>query len=181
MSFERSGEKHFTASVLVENRGAFLLLYHPRLEMWLYPGGHVEPNEEPQEAALRELEEEVAISAELLSCGAAPEMRLDIDPGSVAELPVPLAVLSEMIPNKGGGHHWHIDMIYIARAGDDQRARLSNSDEYRWVSSDQAQHLKCPRELPSLMRRAQSFLRHEASRSAANFAIDRPDVSPNIV
>jgi 8-oxo-dGTP diphosphatase len=157
MNFERTGEKHFTASVLVENRGAFLLLFHHKLGMWLYPGGHVEPNEEPQDAARRELEEEVAISAELLCCGAAPAARLEVD-HTVAELPVPLAVLSEMIPNKGGGHHWHIDMVYLARVSDDQRAHLTDRQKFRWVSPDQAAGLRCPRELPSLMRKAQAVL-----------------------
>jgi 8-oxo-dGTP diphosphatase len=71
MPTERSGAKHFTASVLVENRGEFLLLYHRKLSMWLHPGGHVEADEEPQDAVLRELEEETAINVPLVSCGLA--------------------------------------------------------------------------------------------------------------
>ena len=148
MASERAGTKQFTASVLVENQGAFLVLYHQKLGFWLYPGGHVEPDEEPQDAALRELEEEAAISARLLSCGAAPHLPIQIEGETTAELPVPLSVLCERIPDKDGGHHWHIDMIYVARATDDQRALFVDRVDAKWVTSDEAERLDCPRELP---------------------------------
>jgi ADP-ribose pyrophosphatase YjhB (NUDIX family) len=32
-----------------------LLVYHRKLAMWLPPGGHVEPNELPDDAAVREV------------------------------------------------------------------------------------------------------------------------------
>jgi len=44
-------------AVLVED-GRVLLIRHERLGVWLYPGGHVEPNETPREAAEREFREE---------------------------------------------------------------------------------------------------------------------------
>ena len=43
----RTGTKHFTASALIENRGRFLVQFHQKLGLWLYPGGHIEENEEP--------------------------------------------------------------------------------------------------------------------------------------
>lgn len=47
--------------------GAFevLLIEHKKLGVWLCPGGHVEPNERPDEAALRELKEEMGLAAAL--------------------------------------------------------------------------------------------------------------------
>ena len=158
MAIERSGTKHFTASILVENRGEFLLLYHDKLRQWLYPGGHVEDNEEPQHAALRELEEEAAISATMLSCQPASAVSLNIDEQVVAELPMPLSILCERIPDKGG-HHWHIDMIYVGRTDDEQRERLEERADAKWVSPAAAEELACPRELPSLMRKALTILR----------------------
>jgi 8-oxo-dGTP diphosphatase len=158
MHSERAGTKHFTASVLAENRGAFLLLYHRKLGMWLYPGGHVEADEEPQDAVLRELEEEAAITVPLVSCSLAQHFPIELETSSTAELPMPLSILCEQIPDKGGGHHWHIDMIYLGRAADGQRASIISDTEARWMTPEEADSLECPRELPLLMRKALAVL-----------------------
>jgi 8-oxo-dGTP pyrophosphatase MutT (NUDIX family) len=158
MPSERTGVKHFTASVLVENRGEFLLLYHRKLGLWLYPGGHVEADEEPQDAVLRELEEEAAITVPLVSCGLARHMPIQVEASSTAELPMPLSILCEQIPDKEGGHHWHIDMIYLGRASDGERDRVMSDTEIKWVTPEQAEVLTCPCELPLLMRKAQAIL-----------------------
>ena len=42
------------------------LVFHPRLGVWIPPGGHVEPDETPAEAALREVAEEAGLAATLL-------------------------------------------------------------------------------------------------------------------
>lgn len=159
MKARREGTKHFTASILVENNGEFLLLFHEKLNMWLYPGGHVEPNEEPQDAALRELEEEAAIAVSLLSCAIQPALEVEIDHATAAELPMPLSMLCEKILEKQGGHHWHIDMIYLARASDEQRETLMGRTGFQWATPEAAARLRCPSELPSLMRKAQSVLK----------------------
>lgn len=158
----RTGVKHFTASALVENRGEFLLLYHRKLGMWLYPGGHVEADEEPQDAALRELEEEAAITASLVCCRPLRGMPVQLEVSTTAELPMPLSILCEQIPDKDGGHHWHIDMIYLARADDAQRVHVRSDTKAIWAGPDQADGLDCPRELPLLMRKALVILGNEA-------------------
>jgi 8-oxo-dGTP pyrophosphatase MutT (NUDIX family) len=47
-----------------------LLLFHAKLAMWLPPGGHVDPDELPDEAAVREVLEETGVQArfEALVC-----------------------------------------------------------------------------------------------------------------
>ena len=61
----QSAEEHMTASVLVVDAvsRAILLVLHPTLKMWIRPGVHVDPNELPWDAALRELEEETTLQA----------------------------------------------------------------------------------------------------------------------
>lgn len=52
-------DKHFTATALLRNqKGEFLLHKHRKLGCWLPPGGHLEDNEEPQDAVMREVREE---------------------------------------------------------------------------------------------------------------------------
>ena len=47
-------ERHFTATAYVVSGEKTLLIWHIGLRMWLPPGGHCEPNEDPVEAAVRE-------------------------------------------------------------------------------------------------------------------------------
>ncbi len=44
----------------------FLLVDHKKANLWLPPGGHVEPNEHPKEAVKREAKEELGIEAEFV-------------------------------------------------------------------------------------------------------------------
>lgn len=55
---------HVTASAVVLDpvRGLVLLHLHRRLARWLQPGGHIEPGERPQDAAVRETTEETAVA-----------------------------------------------------------------------------------------------------------------------
>ena len=50
--------KHFTVAVFIVSAGHVLLHPHPKVGLWLPPGGHIEPHELPDDAALRETLEE---------------------------------------------------------------------------------------------------------------------------
>lgn len=55
---------HFTVSafVLTEDRTEVLLVHHRRLDMWIEPGGHVDPTDDGLvSAAMREVEEETGV------------------------------------------------------------------------------------------------------------------------
>ncbi len=58
---------HFTASAFVLNpaRTHLLLIFHQKLELWLQPGGHIDPADESVVmAALREVREETGLECE---------------------------------------------------------------------------------------------------------------------
>lgn len=96
--------RDFTATTFVVASGRTLLLMHRKLARWLPPGGHIEADELPHIAALREVREETGLHVELL----ASERPL----GGVIILPQPHYLLLEQI---SAGHE-HIDLIYFARA-----------------------------------------------------------------
>ena len=59
---------HFTATGIVFNSAKqVLMIFHKKLQVWLLPGGHIEENELPDDAVLREIYEETGVKAEILS------------------------------------------------------------------------------------------------------------------
>jgi 8-oxo-dGTP pyrophosphatase MutT (NUDIX family) len=55
----------FCSEVFVVYDNKVLLRKHDKLDIWLSVGGHIEPNEDPCEAAIREVKEEVGLGIKL--------------------------------------------------------------------------------------------------------------------
>ena len=60
--------RHFCASAYIINpeNKKVLLVRHKKYNKWLQPGGHIEENETPEEAAVREVYEETGIKSTLI-------------------------------------------------------------------------------------------------------------------
>jgi 8-oxo-dGTP pyrophosphatase MutT (NUDIX family) len=102
-------KRHFTATGFVVDGDAVLLHWHAKIKAWLPPGGHVEANEDPVQAVLREIKEETGLSVEIV--GSAPDLGLAY-PEQVAP---PYTIMVEDIDDPVDGFHQHIDMIYFCR------------------------------------------------------------------
>jgi 8-oxo-dGTP pyrophosphatase MutT (NUDIX family) len=103
--------RHFTSTVYVVNDGALALHEHERLGKWLPPGGHVDRDELPHEAGLREVREETGLDVDLV----APQE--DIASETVRSLPQPHhLILADVNVHNGTVGHQHVDMVYYARA-----------------------------------------------------------------
>lgn len=60
-------ETHLVAYfVLLSSDQKILLVDHKKAELWLPPGGHVEPGEHPRDAVIREMREELGVDADFL-------------------------------------------------------------------------------------------------------------------
>lgn len=126
--------RHFTATTYVVNDGATALHHHDRLGIHLPPGGHVDRDELPHEAALREVREETGLEAELVSTAA------DVAGPRGRALPDPAHMMLHDInvhPDGTVGHQ-HIDHLYYARV-DDRRIDPAGDDEadpdrWEWYS-----------------------------------------------
>ena len=101
--------KHFTATAFVVRGDTTLLHWHRRLAQWMPPGGHVEPDEEPVEAALREVREETGLVCEVVATSPTHAF------AEPQQLPAPYTILLENIPDSQEPAHMHIDLIYFVR------------------------------------------------------------------
>ena len=125
MSEEHLG-RHFTVAVFVVWEGKVLLHLHRKLGMWLPPGGHIERDEIPDDAAVREVFEETGLNVELVG-----EKREDVE--EPVQLYRPAGVQLE---NIGPGHQ-HIDLIYFARpAGPTGIKRDYSEDKVGWYAPE---------------------------------------------
>jgi 8-oxo-dGTP pyrophosphatase MutT (NUDIX family) len=101
--------KHFTVSVYLfnENLTKTLLLIHPKFNKWLPPGGHIEENETPEEAARREVAEETGIKDLNFIV---QSNSIDYSDSRTEMLLKPHFMMSQQIEE----NHFHLDMIYFA-------------------------------------------------------------------
>lgn len=98
------------ASSIVIREGEVLLLWHEKLGIWLYPGGHMDENEIPYQTALRETKEETGMKITIINTDAGELMKSD----EASELQRPFKILLEDVPYKAE-HHTHFDMVYLAK------------------------------------------------------------------
>ena len=125
--------RHFTSSGYIVWQSQVLLHWHEKVGSWLPPGGHIEINEDPAQAVLREIREEVDLDVEICST---PD-QLDFDyPLSV---PRPEYVLIEDIDDPIEGAHQHIDMIYFCRPLGDP---LQANNQCIWLTKEDLENVR---------------------------------------
>ena len=122
---------HFTSTAFVVYQGRTLLHWHAKIQQWMPPGGHLEPNEDPVAGAMREVREETGLNVELFSPAPA------YDFAQPAQLLPPVTILVEDVEDEGGPHH-HIDFIYFSRPLEGEALRpVPEIDSWTWVEADQ--------------------------------------------
>lgn len=124
---ESSIPRHFTATGFVVNDDATLLHWHHRVQAWLAPGGHVELDEDPVQAVLREVKEETGFDVELVPTQQDPEV------SNLEQVPSPRTILVEDVYDQKVGAHQHIDMIYFCRL---MGPRPNAPDGWVWFTAE---------------------------------------------
>jgi 8-oxo-dGTP pyrophosphatase MutT (NUDIX family) len=141
-----TGIRHFTASAIVfDYQKRVLVVHHNKIGQWLYPGGHIDSNEDPAQAARRGVLEETGVSAEVVS-----------DPlpdyPAVTVLAAPYAIVEIRVSDSTIGSHRHIELVYVLRAASAQlTSRREEVSAARWVHIADVADLDTPAELPTLV------------------------------
>lgn len=122
----------FTVEVFCVHSGRVLLRLHDKFGIWLGVGGHVELDEDPNQAAHREVAEEVGLEIELVGDASVPT---DARLVGYTQLVAPAFVHRHRV----SGDHEHVVLTYFARALSDAVAAGGEdvSDEWRWVAADE--------------------------------------------
>jgi 8-oxo-dGTP pyrophosphatase MutT (NUDIX family) len=160
-------EGHLTGSALVvaADRQRILLLHHRKLDRWLQPGGHGDPQDASGEAvALREAFEETGI------------LGLDLHP----EAPRPLDVDVHDIPARPSEPaHQHLDLRYlvVAPANAALARSADETHDLRWFAWRELPGLDLDEGLRRALFKAQAVLGVPLART--ELAVKNPDSSGN--
>ncbi len=129
----------FTAEVFIVHKGKVLLRMHDKYKIWLSVGGHIELDEDPNQAAIREVKEEVGLDVKLWD----PRTR-DRSDGFFRDLIPPVAMGRHAALHPSSTQHEHVVMVFFAtsesahvqvhHAGD-------RSDEWKWLSAEELEEL----------------------------------------
>jgi ADP-ribose pyrophosphatase YjhB (NUDIX family) len=120
----------FTVVAFVVHQNRVLLIYHKELKKWLPLGGHIELDEDPEQALFREITEESGLEVDILSQKPVeqfdgrkflyPPVYLDVHPITAT--------------------HQHIGLVYFATAASDQVTLAAEEHEaIRWFSEAELQ------------------------------------------
>jgi len=96
----------FTVSIFISQNRKVLFIFHKQLQRWLPIGGHIELDEHPEQAAIREAKEESGLDVELIG---------DRSPIQKESGFLPLLAPDYMYMHLIKEPHWHIGLIYFAK------------------------------------------------------------------
>lgn len=118
----------FIITLFVVYDGSVLFAHHPRYNKWVPVGGHIELDEDPEQALFREIEEETGLEVEILSD------KPDVQPDAGTKL---LYRPNYMDVYEANPPHKHVALIYFARA---KSADFNKSDEHselKWLKQEE--------------------------------------------
>lgn len=126
----------FTVDVFIVHANRVLLRMHDKYGIWLSPGGHIELNEDPVEAAIREVKEEVGLDVELVG-----------NPKIFTATDISREVLPPVAINRHpvSPTHEHISFVYFARAQSSEiRPTYADdiSEECKWCTKEDLEQME---------------------------------------
>jgi 8-oxo-dGTP diphosphatase len=119
----------FVITVFIVHEDKVLLVNHPRYSKWIGMGGHIELDEDPEQALFREIQEETGLEVEILSHKpgfSSPNTKILYPPNF-------FDVHDANLP------HRHIALIYFAKAKSANAVLSSEHTELKWFNKAELQ------------------------------------------
>lgn len=115
-----------TAGVYIVHNNKVLMRKHDKYGIWVHVGGHVELDEDPVEAAIRECKEEVGLDIKIFDPSAPPP--------SMREGNKHLAQPTHMNIHFINDTHQHCELLYYATSETDKVIPENETDEWKWMT-----------------------------------------------
>ena len=125
----------FTAEAFVVCGDKVLLRLHDKFEIWLSIGGHIELDEDPLEAVVREVKEEVGLDIKIIGEAKGPMDGEDENRGYKYLIP-PRYLGRHPVSNT----HEHIVFVYFATSNTDvikDSTNVHERSDTRWVNREE--------------------------------------------
>jgi len=131
--------KQFVSSVYILDHQKVLLIFHKKLKKWLPPGGHLEADETPPEAAKREAFEETG-----LEIGLFLQENVWIKKWNATSFARPYLCLHEEVPSfEDQAAHQHIDFVYLGfPLTGNLKENPAESQGLRWFTLEEIEKLE---------------------------------------
>lgn len=130
----------YTVEVFIVHKNKVLLRRHEKYDIWLSVGGHIELDETPEQAAIREVKEEVGLDIELVG-NKKGEANGSSDNRGHRDL-IPPKYLGIHPVNE---IHQHIVLVYFATSKTDkilEPVDEKEKAETRWVSIEELEKME---------------------------------------
>ena len=120
-----------TPIIVHPDKTKLLLVFHPKYDKWLFIGGHIELDENPDEALYREIKEECGLDVEILA------EKPEVSRNGYKSLFRPRFVnIHEANPP-----HKHVALVYVCLAKSDQFQLSSEHTDMKWCTLDEIKDL----------------------------------------
>jgi 8-oxo-dGTP pyrophosphatase MutT (NUDIX family) len=119
----------FCAEAFIVYQNKVLLRVHDKYGFWLSIGGHVELDEDPTQAVIREVKEEVGLEVELV--GEAEKFKENANEYRGIVKP------AYMGRHRVNATHEHVVFVYFAKSSDDKVVPEKEGDVFRWFSKEE--------------------------------------------
>ncbi len=127
--------RHFTATTYIVFNDKVLLHLHKKLGCLLPVGGHIDRDELPEQAAIREVKEECGLDVLL------HRTKISDSIEGVEQLHMPMHLLLEDI----NPHHQHIDFIYYAKTETDKLIpEHGEMERFMWLTQEEVNSKDMP-------------------------------------
>ncbi|MCK4589705.1 MAG: NUDIX domain-containing protein [Nanoarchaeota archaeon] len=119
-----------------------LLIHHKKLDLWLAPGGHLDQNETPDQALIREYKEEVNLDIEVLN-----QKPVDHGGNIRKHMAVPFYVNIHE-----AGDHDHYCLFYLCKTNNPKNIKINKDEikDFKWLSKEELNQDHIPKDVQNI-------------------------------